>query len=146
MDVLLRKWTLQKDRDLRKRATLVPEFDARSRNECKFRPFNKKLKVKGSMDNALNMIRPSLPTPPSSGQTCDDASYATVSPPMHGSASLESSPDTSAQEFPPRRLSLPHVFDAAPHAYDHSHSQRSSTQQHHGKSSGPPPLPSSWQP
>ena len=141
---LLRKWTLEKDRDLRERATLAPELEASSRNECDFRPFDKKLKVKRSIDNALNMIRPALPTPPSSGQICEDASYATSSPPMHGSASLDSSPDTSsAQEFPPRRPSLPHIFDAAPHAYGHSHSQSSSTQQHPGKSSGRPSFSSS---
>ena len=54
---LLRKWTLEKDRDLRERATLTPELDGLSRNECESRPFDKKLNMKHPIDNALNMIR-----------------------------------------------------------------------------------------
>ncbi|KAI0708182.1 hypothetical protein C8T65DRAFT_609659 [Cerioporus squamosus] len=144
---LLSKWTHEKDRDLRERETLAPELDAAARNECDCKSFDKKLKVKRSIDNALNKIRPSLPTPPSSGQIDEDASYPTSSPPMQGSASIESSPDTTtAQEFPPRRPSLPHIFDPLPQTHGHSQSPSSSTQQHHGKSSGRPSFSSSRRP
>ncbi|RDX47101.1 hypothetical protein OH76DRAFT_1484944 [Lentinus brumalis] len=143
---LLSKWTHEKDRDLRERETLAPELDAASRDECDCKPFDKKLKVKRSIDNALNKIRPSLPTPPSSGQIYEDASYSTSSPPIQeGYASVESSPDTTTeQDFPSRRPSLPHIFDAPPHGP--THTQSASTQQHHSKSSGRPSLSSSRRP
>ncbi|TBU55060.1 hypothetical protein BD310DRAFT_716867 [Dichomitus squalens] len=100
----------------------------------------------------MNMLKPPFPTPPSSGTIPYDGSY-TMSPPIVGSASLESSPATSTgHEFPQnqgRRPSLPQIFDTPPHPV-HSHSMSSSLAQgsnrHHGKSSGRPSFSSSRRP
>ena len=79
---LLSQWTHMKDKDLRERelpSTIpVSEPEPTSRAEaieCKLT--EKKLKVKRSIDNALHMLRPTLPTGASSGYLPSDSSYTT---------------------------------------------------------------------
>ncbi|KAH9913473.1 uncharacterized protein BXZ73DRAFT_106947 [Epithele typhae] len=128
---LLSKWSHEKDKDLREREVLHvpspdPEPSSRLDNiECKVH--EKKLKVKRSIDNAFHMLRPA-PTPPSGG---------TIPQEFAGDVgSSDSSPATStAQEFPPRRPSLPHIFD----------SPSQSTSQYPTQSSNHPPHRSSRQ-
>ena len=160
---ILSKWTHEKDRDLREREAVsgavsapAPESDSvsifsKSEFESKIR--EKRLKVKSSIDNAMNMLKPPFPTPPSSGTLPHEGSYTMSPPPIAGSASLESSPATSTgHEFPQnqgRRPSLPQIFDSPLHPA-HSHSMSTSLAQgssrHHGKSSGRPSFSSSRRP
>ncbi|KAI0373508.1 hypothetical protein BV20DRAFT_962673 [Pilatotrama ljubarskyi] len=135
---LISQWTHEKDKDLREREVLgsVPEPDPEPTSrleslECKV--IEKKIKVKRSIDNALHRVRPTLPTPPSSGQLHFDASFTTSPAPITESASADSSPETSAShESYPRRPSLPHIFDPAPYAQSQTHNS------HPSKSSGRP--------
>ena len=120
--------------------------------ECKIR--QQKLRMKTSIDNALNILKTPLPTvPPSAGMLPHEAVYTTSPPAMIGSTSLESSPATSAgHEFPQsweRRPSLPQIFDTPPHpAHGHSMStsQAQGTSHHPVKSSGRPSFSSSRRP
>ncbi|KAH9894898.1 hypothetical protein C8Q73DRAFT_665247 [Cubamyces lactineus] len=147
---LLSQWTHVKDKDLRERelSSSVPasDYEPASRLEsleCKV--IEKKLKVKRSIDNALHMLRPSLPTPPSSGHLPSDASYTASPPPITESTSIDSSPETSfAQEDHPRRPSLPHIFDPAVYSQSRSHNQNHT--HHHSKSPGRPSFSSSRRP
>ncbi|OJT02387.1 Ankyrin-2, partial [Trametes pubescens] len=144
---LLSQWTHEMDKDLREREVLggapAPEAEPSSRLEllleCKVA--EKKIKVKRSIDNALHMLRPGLPTPPTSGQLQSDASYTTSPPPMTEKTFSDNSSD--ANEPYPRRPSLPHIFDPAP--YMHS-SPQSHGSHHHTKSSGRPSFSSSRRP
>ncbi|KAL7281108.1 hypothetical protein ACG7TL_004415 [Trametes sanguinea] len=154
---LLSQWTHMKDKDLRERElpSTVPGLELESASrvdsiECKLT--EKKLKVKRSIDNALHMLRPTLPTPPSSGYLPSDSSYTTSPPPITESASVDSSPDaTLLQESYPRRPSLPHIFDPAPYSQSQNQGQSTSThlhlhQHYHSKSSGRPSFSSSRRP
>ena len=105
----LAKWSHEKDKDLREREVLrapgpVSEFESPSQSqsrldtiECKV--FEKKVRVKRSIDTAFNILRPALPTPPLAGPEPAAGSPADASPSL---------------EFPPRRPSLPHIFDSPP--------------------------------
>ncbi|KAI0656682.1 hypothetical protein C8Q70DRAFT_330007 [Cubamyces menziesii] len=147
---LLSQWTHVKDKDLRERelpsSVPVSDYEPASRLEsleCKVT--EKKLKVKRSIDNALHMLRPSLPTPPSSGHLPSDGLYTASPPPITESASADSSPEASfMQDDHPRRPSLPHIFDPAPYSQSRSHNQNHI--HHHSKSPGRPSFSSSRRP
>lgn len=154
---ILSKWCHEKDRDLRERETLkgiapAPELEPSTTtsrlDSLEDKAFETKLKVKRSIDTAINMFRPPFPSPPSSGQFAPDASYTTSPPPMAGFAPFEPSPDAStAEEFFPRRPSLPHIFECLPHHHNYSQSQSQSSNQHHSsKSTGRPSFSSSRRP
>ncbi|KAI0766846.1 hypothetical protein BD413DRAFT_634983 [Trametes elegans] len=119
---LLSQWTHEKDKDLREREVLggvpSPEPEPTSRLEsleCKV--FEKKLKVKRSIDNALHMLRPALSTPPSSGLLQPDSSYSTSTFGLTESPFVDSSPELEvpSDESHPRRPSLPYILDPSHH-------------------------------
>ncbi|KAI0737613.1 hypothetical protein C8Q80DRAFT_1125351 [Daedaleopsis nitida] len=115
---LLTKWTHEKDRDLRERDALNPPTPELERTmsrmeslEC--RAFEKKVKVQRSIDNAINILRPT----PSLGQLQPDASYTTSPPPIAEVSS--DSPDTATTEEFPRGGRLSRTYSKAHRKHAH---------------------------
>lgn len=146
---ILRNWTLNKDRDLREKEELVPSQSgdgnftdfkhACGGPEC--RACNsKRLRVKRSIDHALNMLKPSLSQLHSCnpGESMGTALETIVASPLLPSDSVSDglvrdSPESIASgEYSGRRPSLPDVFDPSqmstmsrrPHAGDSASSSR----------------------
>ncbi|KAH9839437.1 uncharacterized protein C8Q71DRAFT_749520 [Rhodofomes roseus] len=128
---VLRNWSLNKDRDLREKEELIPmHIDDTSSiidlkhicagHECRVCT-SKRLRVKRSIDHALNMLKPSLSQLHSSSlmEGTGTALETIVASPLLptdsvGDAILTSSPEVSAApESSSRRPSLPDVFDPA---------------------------------
>ncbi|KAI0829936.1 hypothetical protein BC628DRAFT_1314355 [Trametes gibbosa] len=140
---LLSQWTHEKDKDLREREALgtTPILDVESTSRLESlesKVVEKKIKVKRSIDNALHMLRPAVPTPPSSAQAQFDASFTTSPSLVADFPSADSSPDAAnLDEQYQRRPSLPHIFDPTPYVRTQTHGHSG---HHQSKSPGRPSI------
>ncbi|KAH9935563.1 uncharacterized protein B0H18DRAFT_976273 [Fomitopsis serialis] len=126
---VLHNWSLNKDRDLREKEELTPSqtgdasaiIDTKhvcGGHECRFCT-SKRLRVKRSIDHALNMLKPSLSQLHSStlGESAGTTLETIIASPLlptdsFGESLLRSSSElAAASDSPERRPSLPDVFD-----------------------------------
>ncbi|GBE81064.1 hypothetical protein SCP_0307880 [Sparassis crispa] len=131
---LLKQWSQDKDRDLREReVNSVGNEEPEDRHhfcaasDCQTCGMSARLRVKRSIDNALTILRPSLSQAPSVSPAQEGSEPGES--PLPKADTLINQPKSGAQEgYPPRRPSLPHVFDSlhGPQSL-HTHSQSSLT-------------------
>ncbi|EMD37599.1 hypothetical protein CERSUDRAFT_114247 [Gelatoporia subvermispora B] len=126
---VVREWSHNKDKDLREREARsgvhTPSGEPLSSKEdqhaycgssgCKECSTWKRLRGKQSIDNVLNVLRPSMSQTPSSSSTVPSFTADSPDPSVRplGQYTSYDTPDVgTADELPPRRPSLPHAFAA----------------------------------